>query len=64
MCMTDSGTLTLSGLLADPLTRLLMCRDGVTEQDFSDLLLRVKDSITARIGNDPSRVCQPEALSG
>lgn len=48
MCMNESGTLTLTGLLQDPLTRLVMRSDGVTEQDFSDLMLRVKDCLLAR----------------
>ncbi|MDR3537481.1 MAG: hypothetical protein P4L71_13370 [Acetobacteraceae bacterium] len=51
--MTDSGTLTLTGLLQDPLTRMLMRSDGVSEQDFSDLLLRVKDCLLARHGSAP-----------
>ncbi len=48
MCMTDSGTLTLTGLLQDPLTRMVMRSDGVSEQDFADLWLRVKDCLLAR----------------
>ena len=48
MCMTDSGTLTLTGLLQDPLTRMVMRSDGVSEQDFSDLMLHVQDCLLAR----------------
>jgi hypothetical protein len=48
MCVKDSSGLTLTGLLQDPLTRMLMRSDGVTEQDFSDLMMRVKDSLLAR----------------
>ena len=50
MCMTTVSTLTLTGLLHDPLTRLVMRSDGVSEQDFSDLLRRVQDSLIARAG--------------
>ena len=48
MCMTDAGTLTLTGLLQDPLIRMVMRSDGVTEQYFSDLMLRVQDTLLAR----------------
>jgi hypothetical protein len=48
MCTITVSTLTLTGLLQDPLTRLVMRSDGVTEQDFSDLLRRVQDTLIAR----------------
>lgn len=48
MCMTTMSTLTLAGLLQDPLTKLVMRSDGVSDADFSELLLRVKDSLQAR----------------
>jgi hypothetical protein len=54
MCTHDSSGLTLTGLLHDPLTRMVMRSDGVTEQDFSDLMLRVKDCLLAR-GRPPVR---------
>lgn len=54
MCSTDAGTLTLDGLLQDPLTRMLMRSDGVSERDFSDLLLRVQDCLLARYPEPPS----------
>jgi hypothetical protein len=48
MCMTTMSTLTLTGLLQDPLTKLVMRSDGVSEEDFSALLQRVQDSLIAR----------------
>jgi hypothetical protein len=48
MCMITMSTLTLNGLLQDPLTRLVMRSDGVSEKDFSELLLRVQDTLVAR----------------
>jgi hypothetical protein len=48
MCMITMSTLTLTGLLQDPLTRLMMRSDGVSEADFSALLLRVQDTLIAR----------------
>jgi len=45
MCMTATETLTLAGLLADPLTRLVMHSDGVSEQDFAELWLRLQGRV-------------------
>jgi hypothetical protein len=42
------SALTLTGLLQDPLTKLVMRSDGVSERDFSELLLRVQDTLIAR----------------
>jgi hypothetical protein len=48
MCMMTVSALTLTGLLQDPLTKLVMRSDGVSERDFSELLLRVQDTLIAR----------------
>jgi len=48
MCMLTVSALTLTGLLQDPLTKLVMRSDGVSERDFSELLLRVQDTLIAR----------------
>ena len=48
MCTTTISTLTLTTLLQDPLIQMVMRSDNVSEQDHSDLLNRVKDSLTAR----------------
>ena len=48
MCMLTVSALTLTGLLQDPLTKLVMRSDGVSERDFSELLLRVQDTLVAR----------------
>ena len=48
MCMLTVSALTLTGLLQDPLTKLVMHSDGVSERDFSELLLRVQDTLIAR----------------
>ena len=48
MCTLTSSTLTLAGLLQDPLVQLVMRSDKVSESDHSELLHRVKDTLTAR----------------
>ncbi len=48
MCTTTISTLTLTTMLQDPLIRLVMRSDNVSEQDHSELLFRVKDSLAAR----------------
>jgi hypothetical protein len=48
MCTTTISTLTLAGLLSDPLIQMVMRSDNVSESDHSALLFRVKDSIAAR----------------
>jgi hypothetical protein len=46
--MTTSDTLTMAGMLQDPLIRMVMRSDGVSETDMSALLTRVKDTLAAR----------------
>ncbi len=41
-------TLTFASLLHDPLVQLVMRSDNVSEQEYSDLLLRVKGSLEMR----------------
>ena len=53
MCMTSTGTLTLSAMLTDPLIRMVMRSDGVSEEDFSALLFRVKDALEQRHASEP-----------
>ena len=48
MCTTTISTLTLAGLLQDPLIRLVMRSDNVSELDHFELLHRVKESLIAR----------------
>lgn len=48
MCTTTISTLTLAGLLQDPLIQMVMRSDNVSESDHSALLHRVKDSLVAR----------------
>ena len=48
MCKVMNQTLTLAELLHDPLTRLMMATDGVSERDHSELWFRVKDSVLDR----------------
>jgi hypothetical protein len=64
-CMTDPGVtaagvadsdgLTLAVLLQDPLTRMMMLSDGVTEKHFSDLMLRVQGCLIARAAMSAGR---------
>ncbi|HEY1413639.1 MAG TPA: hypothetical protein VGF36_15945 [Rhodopila sp.] len=55
MCTTTISTLTLAGLLQDPLIQMVMRSDKVSESDHSELLHRVKNSLVSRA---PAR--QPE----
>jgi hypothetical protein len=48
MCTTTISTLTLAGLLQDPLIQMVMRSDNVSESDHSELLYRVKESLIAR----------------
>ena len=48
MCTTTFSTLTLGGLLQDPLIQMVMRSDNVSDKDHSELLYRVKESLTAR----------------
>jgi len=48
MCKTTISTLTLNTMLDDPLIKLVMRSDKVSEEDHSQLLLRVKQSLLAR----------------
>jgi hypothetical protein len=48
MCTTTISTLTLAGLLQDPLIQLMMRSDNVSESDHTELLYRVKESLTTR----------------
>ena len=58
MCNAMDATLTLTELLDDPLTRLMMSTDGVSEHDHSELWLRVKERLMDRAisaGDVPDR---------
>ena len=48
MCAMSDSTLTLTTLLQDPLVRLVMRSDNVSEKDHSDLLFRVRDTLAMR----------------
>jgi hypothetical protein len=48
MCTTTISTLTLAAMLQDPLIKLMMHSDNVSEQDHSALLYRVKESLIMR----------------
>jgi hypothetical protein len=48
MCTTTISTLTLATLLQDPLIQMVMRSDNVSEEDHSELLHRVKHSLTER----------------
>ncbi|MGE0418330.1 MAG: hypothetical protein AB7O80_16125 [Acetobacteraceae bacterium] len=55
--MTTIDTLTFTALLRDPLIQMVRRSDGVSEEDFADLLHRVRDSLIAR---EPARFGLPE----
>ncbi len=48
MCTTTISTLTLTAMLQDPLIKMVMRSDNVSEEDHSELLFRVKDTLAAR----------------
>ena len=48
MCTMTIRTLNLNAMLQDPLIKLVMRSDNVSEQDHSDLLYRVQQSLVAR----------------
>jgi hypothetical protein len=48
MCTTTFGTLTLAGMLNDPLILAMMRSDGVSEGEHAALLFRVKDTLAVR----------------
>jgi hypothetical protein len=48
MCTTTISTLTLASMLQDPLILMVMRSDNVSQEDHSELLHRVKDSLIAR----------------
>lgn len=55
MCTTTTSTLTLATLLQDPLIQMVMRSDNVSAEDHSELLHRVKHSLTARSsGQEPA----------
>jgi hypothetical protein len=48
MCTTTHGTLTLAGMLNDPLIQAVMRADRVSEGEYAALLFRVKDTLADR----------------
>lgn len=48
MCTVTISTLTLAGLLQDPLVQLMMRSDNVSEADHSALMHQVKRALVAR----------------
>ena len=48
MCATTDGTLTLAGMLTDPLIRAVMRSDGISEHELETLLSRMKDRLESR----------------
>lgn len=49
MCTTTISTLTLAAMLQDPLIKMVMRSDNVSEEAHSDLLTRVQRSLVARM---------------
>lgn len=48
MCSEQTMALTLRGLLRDPMIRLVMASDGVTEHDMIALVRRVTTAAASR----------------
>ncbi len=57
MCTTTIDTLTFTALLRDPLIQMVRRSDGVSDEDFADLLHRIRDRLIAR---EPERFGIPE----
>ncbi len=57
MCTTTISTLTLNTMLQDPLIKLVMRSDNVSEIEHSALLYRVQESLVARA--DTTEMCVP-----
>ncbi|MFO1029177.1 MAG: hypothetical protein U1E70_28730 [Acetobacteraceae bacterium] len=62
MCTTTISTLNLTTMLQDPLIKLVMRSDNVSEQDYSAMLYRVQKSLLAR--NAEISRCQLEGRAG
>jgi hypothetical protein len=58
MCTTTFATLTLAGMLKDPLIQAVMRSDRVSESDYEALLFRVKDTLEDRVRRTQT---EPEA---
>jgi hypothetical protein len=48
MCTTPSGTLTLEGMLNDPLIQAVRQSYGVSKREYETMLYRVKDTLAER----------------
>ena len=57
MCVITVDTFTMAGMIADPLTRMVMRSDGVSEDEFAALLFRIQGNLAARAVETP--VCYP-----
>ena len=56
MCTTTVSMLTLANMLQDPLIQLMMRSDNVSQEDHSELLHRVAQSLSTReIMQEPAR---------
>ena len=54
MCMNTDYGLTMDGLLNDPLTQLLMRRDGISHEAHADLWERTREAVVARFAPQPT----------
>jgi putative intracellular protease/amidase len=48
MCQDHERPLTLEGLLHDPLTRMVMAADGVSESDFATVMYSARKAVIER----------------
>jgi hypothetical protein len=62
MCTEQTTAPTLRGWLRDPMIRLVMESDGVTEQDMIALVRRVTAAVASRPDTLPAltQLCVPE----
>ena len=58
MCMRHDERLTLGTLLEDPMIRLVMASDGVSEQEMRSLMLRMRRVLSARSTRMETRLAE------
>lgn len=59
MCMHGTEPLTLASMLADPLIRMVMRSDGVSEEDFASLWQRAEGALARHRGPGPGDAMVP-----
>jgi len=64
MCTEQLTASTLRGWLRDPMIRLVMASDGVSEQDMITLVERVSVAVSTRLTTPVASQWRPQECSG